>query len=97
MYFGKMVELATSEELFRHPLHPYTKSLISAIPLPDPHYEAHRQRIVYNSAVSHDYTHEKPSFREVCPGHFVFCNEPEFKAYQEEIRKLDEEAAKEAK
>jgi oligopeptide transport system ATP-binding protein len=56
MYYGKMVELASSEELFRHPLHPYTKSLISAIPLPDPHYEAHRKRILYNAAVAHDYS-----------------------------------------
>ena len=48
MYFGKIVELATSDELFAHPLHPYTKSLLSAIPLPDPHYEKKRKRITYN-------------------------------------------------
>ena len=46
MYYGKMVELTTSSELFKHPLHPYTKSLLSAIPLPDPHYEKVRQRII---------------------------------------------------
>ncbi|MBR2932981.1 MAG: ATP-binding cassette domain-containing protein, partial [Clostridia bacterium] len=46
MYFGNMVELAPSDELFAHPLHPYTKSLLSAIPLPDPHYEKQRKRIV---------------------------------------------------
>ena len=54
MYFGKMVELATSEELFAHPMHPYTKSLLSAIPLPDPIYEKTRQRIAYNPLASHD-------------------------------------------
>ena len=48
MYFGKMVELATSDELFAHPLHPYTKALLSAIPLPDPVYEKNRKRITYN-------------------------------------------------
>lgn len=94
MYYGKMVELATSEELFKHPLHPYTKSLISAIPLPDPHYEKHRQRIVYNAAASHDYSVEKPSFREVLPGHFVYCNNTEFKKYKEEIAAIDKEKSK---
>ena len=95
MYYGKMVELASSEELFRHPLHPYTKSLISAIPLPDPHYEKHRKRIVYNSAISHDYSKQKPSFREVLPGHFIYCNEPEFAKYQEEIKNLDKKVDEE--
>ena len=54
MYFGKMVELASSDELFRHPLHPYTKSLLSAIPLPDPRSEKNRQRIVYNPLAEQD-------------------------------------------
>ena len=60
MYFGKMVELATSDELFAHPLHPYTKSLLSAIPLPDPHTEKNRQRITYNSLAEHDYSVTSP-------------------------------------
>ena len=78
MYFGKMVELADSDELFAHPLHPYTRSLLSAIPLPDPVYEKSRQRIVYNPLAEHDYSEDKPSFREVKPGHFVQCNEAEY-------------------
>ncbi len=82
MYFGKLVELATSDELFKNPLHPYTRSLLSAIPLPDPEYEKKRKRIVYNALESHDYTVDKPSLREVSPGHFVHCNEAEFKEYQ---------------
>ncbi len=82
MYFGKMVELANSDELFAHPLHPYTKSLLSAIPLPDPIYEKERKRIVYNALVEHDYTVDKPSLREVSPGHFVYCNNAEFDNYQ---------------
>ncbi len=93
MYYGRMVELTTSEELFRHPLHPYTKSLISAIPLPDPHYEKARKRITYNAAASHDYSVDKPSLREIVPGHFVYCNEKEFVAYQEEVKELDRKAA----
>lgn len=87
MYFGKMVELASSDELFEHPLHPYTKSLLSAIPLPDPHYEKLRKRIVYNPSIEHDYSEEQPQMREVSPGHFVYCNTEEMKRYQDEIVK----------
>ena len=86
MYFGKMVELASSDELFKNPLHPYTRSLLSAIPLPDPLYERTRRRIVYNPLAEHDYTVDKPSFREVSPGHFVMCNDAEFGRYQEMIK-----------
>ena len=86
MYFGKMVELASSDELFKHPLHPYTKSLLSAIPLPDPHYEKQRKRITYNPIAEHDYSQEQPTLREVCPGHFVRCNSEELKRYQEQLK-----------
>jgi oligopeptide transport system ATP-binding protein len=85
MYFGKMVELATSDELFAHPMHPYTRSLLSAIPLPDPIYEKNRQRITYNPLASHDYTVDQPTMREIIPGHFVHCNDAEEKAYREEF------------
>lgn len=85
MYFGKMVELADSDELFNHPLHPYTKSLLSAIPLPDPVYEKQRTRITYNPIAEHDYSVDKPSFREITPGHFVYCNDSEEMKYKESI------------
>ena len=85
MYFGRMVELASSKELFEHPLHPYTKSLISAIPLPDPHYERERKRIVYNPALVHDYVKDKPHFQEVAPNHFVYCNQKEYEQYKREL------------
>ena len=81
MYYGHMVELADSEELFRHPLHPYTRSLLSAIPQPDPRYERNRKRIVYNPVADHDYRNSTPTFREVCPGHFVLCDDAEFEKY----------------
>ena len=89
MYFGNMVELATSEELFRHPLHPYTKSLLSAIPQPNPFSEKRRQRIVYRPDEVHDYSTDKPSFREILPGHFVLCNDKEEARYKKEIEALD--------
>ncbi|MBQ6661326.1 MAG: ATP-binding cassette domain-containing protein [Lachnospiraceae bacterium] len=85
MYFGKMVELTTSDELFAHPLHPYTKSLLSAIPLPDPRSEKKRKRIVYNALAEHDYETDKPSMREIVPGHFVYCNNAEEEKYKKEL------------
>ena len=92
MYYGKIVELTSSDELFKHPLHPYTKSLLSAIPLPDPHYEKLRKRITYNPLAAHDYSKERPTMREVLPGHFIYCNTAEFEKYQEEIKELDAKA-----
>lgn len=86
MYFGKMVEMASSDELFLNPMHPYTKSLLSAIPLPDPIYEKNRQRIVYNPLAEHDYSVDKPSFREIKPGHFVMCNDAEEAKYKSELK-----------
>jgi len=85
MYFGKMVELASSDELFAHPLHPYTRSLLSAIPLPDPHSEKQRTRITYNALAEHDYSVDKPTMREITPGHFVYCNDAEERKYKEEL------------
>ena len=85
MYFGKIVELGTSDELFAHPCHPYTRSLLSAIPLPDPISEKGRTRITYNPVLDHDYSKEGPSMREVTPGHFVYCNSEEMARYQQEI------------
>ena len=80
-----MVELATSEELFAHPLHPYTRSLLSAIPLPDPHSERQRKRITYNPIADHDYSEDKPTLREVAPGHFVSCNDKEEQLYKKQL------------
>ncbi len=89
MYFGKIVELASSDELFAHPLHPYTKSLLSAIPLPDPKYEKLRKRITYNPLAAHDYSKEKPTLKEILPGHFISCNNEEYVRYQNEIKEKD--------
>ena len=85
MYYGHLVELASSDELFAHPPYPYTKSLLSAIPLPDPHSEKNRKRISYNALAEHDYTVDQPSLREIYPGHFVRCNDAEERKYKEEL------------
>ena len=85
MYYGHMVELASSDELFAHPMHPYTRSLLSAIPLPDPRSEKKRERIQYNELAAHDYSVDKPSLREIRPGHFVRCNDAEERRYKEEL------------
>lgn len=84
MHRGKLVELTTSEELYANPLHPYTKSLLSAIPLPDPEHERHRVRIKYDPSI-HDYSEHQPKWLEIRPGHFIFGSEPEFSQYEKEL------------
>lgn len=86
MYYGKIVELAPAEALFAHPQHPYTISLLSAIPQPDPDYEKGRQRIHYNPAM-HDYRIDKPTLREISDGHFVLANNKEFNQMKENYGK----------
>ena len=82
MYYGEIVELATSEELFKHPLHPYTNALLSAIPKPDPLTEKSRKRLIYNPIKDHDYSQEKPKLTEILPGHFVLANSAEIEKYK---------------
>ncbi|HAE21783.1 MAG TPA: peptide ABC transporter ATP-binding protein [Spirochaetaceae bacterium] len=81
---GDIVELAETEELFEHPLHPYTKALLSAIPVPDPRQEKRKKIRIYDPAC-HDYSKEGPSWQEAAPGHYVLGNAAELARYREEI------------
>ena len=81
---GKLVELASADELYENPLHPYTKSLLSAIPLPDPDYEKNRTRIKYDPSI-HDYSNENPEWVEIRPGHFVYASKSELAQYENEL------------
>ena len=81
---GKIVELAESEELFLHPLHPYTKSLMAAIPIPDPILEKKKEIITYQCDVS-EYEKEDVKFVEISKGHFVLGNEEQIQNYRKEL------------
>ena len=84
MHKGKLVELASSDDLYENPLHPYTKSLLSAIPLPDPDYEKTRERIKYDPSI-HDYSSESPEWVEIRPGHFIYGSKSELANYEKEL------------
>ena len=73
---GRIVELAEAEELFLHPLHPYTRSLLSAIPMPSPRRERQKKLLVYDPSM-HDYSTEAPQWRELRPRHWVLCSASE--------------------
>ena len=77
---GELLELAETEELFRRPLHPYTRSLLSAVPLPDPDMEKGKILLVYDPT-SHDYEIDKPTWFEAHPGHYVRANVREAEEY----------------
>ena len=78
---GKIVELAESEQLFAHPLHPYTRALLSAIPMPDPRSEKNKKLMVYDPSC-HDYSVDKPVWTEIEPGHFILGNQKELDEYR---------------
>ena len=82
IHLGKIVELADTETLFRHPLHPYTRALLSAVPMPDPIGEKNKSLLVYDPSC-HDYRTDKPAFVEIEPGHFVYANQKEQNEYRE--------------
>lgn len=83
---GKIVELAETEKLYSHPLHPYTRALLSAIPQPDPLTERVKKVEVYDPSCHH-YETDKPRWIEIEEGHFVLANQEEEEKYQEVLRR----------
>ena len=84
IYKGVIVEVAETEELFNNPIHPYTQSLLSAVPIPDPILERKKVLKVYD-ANQHDYSTDKPEMVEIRPGHFVWANKAEVEKYKKEL------------
>lgn len=83
---GVIVEVAETEELFNNPIHPYTQSLLSAVPIPDPILERQKELVVYHPD-QHDYTLDKPSMVEIKPNHFVWANQAEIEKYQNKTKR----------
>ena len=77
MHWGKLLEVGPADEIYHNPIHPYTKSLLSAIPEPDPERERKRQHLIYDSSIEND--GEKRQMYEIRPGHFVYATEAETK------------------
>lgn len=77
---GEIVEMAETEELITHAVHPYTRALLSAIPMPDPRHEKDKKLLVYDPAC-HDYETHKPQWMEVRPEHYVLANQREFEEW----------------
>lgn len=84
LYKGMLVELSETEKLYKNPLHPYTRALLSAIPVPNPRVEKQKKLTVYDPKV-HDYSADKPLWCEIEPGHFVLGNETELSRYKKRI------------
>ena len=81
IYKGDIVEVAETDELFNFPLHPYTRSLISAIPIPDPQLEKNKVLFTYDPSV-HDYSKQKPSLQDIGHGHYVYGSDEEIEQYR---------------
>jgi oligopeptide transport system ATP-binding protein len=86
MYKGRIVELADTQTLFENPMHPYTRSLLSAVPNPDPDVQRAKEYIAYDP-LEHDYSKDQPSFIEASPGHYIYANEEEALRYKKRMRK----------
>lgn len=84
MHWGKLLEVGPADEIYHNPIHPYTKSLLSAIPEPDPERERKRQHLIYDSSIEND--GENRQMYEIRPGHFVYATEAEAKKYKEEAK-----------
>ena len=88
---GRIVEVAPTDVLFKYPLHPYTLSLLQAVPMPDPRIEKAKEVVIYDES-KRDLSGEKPKLREIEPGHLVFMNDREKAEYEVKLAQMKKEA-----
>ena len=82
---GQLVELGEADDVYKNPIHPYTRALLSAIPEPDPVRERKKKRLYYDPQI-HDYSKESPEFVELTSGHFVYASPSEQEKYRQELK-----------
>ena len=87
---GRIVEVAPSDVLFKYPLHPYTHSLLQAVPMPDPEIEKAKELVIYDES-KRDLSGPKPLLQEIRPGHFVFMNDREREEYEKVLEQLEKQ------
>ena len=88
---GRIVEVAPTEVLFKYPLHPYTISLLQAVPMPDPIIEKKKELVIYDDS-GRDLSGPKPKLTEIRPGHYVFMNDRERQEYEVKLQAMEKEA-----
>lgn len=88
---GRIVEVAPTEVLFKYPLHPYTISLLQAVPMPDPIIEKRKELVIYDDS-GRDLSGPKPKLTEIRPGHYVFMNDRERQEYEVKLQAMEKEA-----
>ncbi len=87
---GRIVEVAPTDVLFKYPLHPYTLSLLQAVPMPDPQIEKAKELVVYDES-KRDFSGEKPTLQPIRPDHLVFANDREMKEYEEKLSLMEKD------
>jgi oligopeptide transport system ATP-binding protein len=87
MHYGKLLEVGPADDVYEHPLHDYTASLISAVPVPDPEFERKRRQIVYDASEEKDDPEHPKKMHEIVPGRFVRCSEDEISKYRARAQK----------
>ncbi|ETA73677.1 ATP-binding cassette domain-containing protein [Ligilactobacillus equi] len=83
VHYGRLLEVGPADDVYLKPLHDYTKSLISAVPVPDPEFERQRKRLAYDPAIENDQEGKPRKLHEITPGHFVRCSEDEVESYRQ--------------
>ncbi|KRN88364.1 ABC transporter ATP-binding protein [Ligilactobacillus ceti] len=94
MHYGKLLEVGPADEVYNEPLHDYTASLVSAVPVPDPEFERNRRQIPYDASIEDESDGVPRRLHEITPGHYVRCKESEIPMYQKRAEEYLENKAK---